>query len=71
MITKACSLTKDEVLDLIYSHSSSLGANDVSVSLEDRIERINYLHKRLKTFDEIEMKPEPTPAPVEAQKGSW
>lgn len=47
-LTKACSLTRDEIMQLIEHHGIRM-----SVETKDhRIERINYLNNRLKSFDE-------------------
>lgn len=44
--TKACSLTKDEIAQLISWHGYLLNGDEMS----DHLERINYLSKRLKAF---------------------
>lgn len=49
--TKAVNLTEDEINVLIVSHGQKL-YNVAEVDM--RIERINYLNKRLKTFKEPE-----------------
>lgn len=49
MQTKACNLTEDEVKTLMNWH----GYNKVLD--EESIERINYLHRRLKSFKEPEV----------------
>lgn len=50
--TKACSLTKDEVKALIFYHTRETIYQN---PMEDAIERINYLNKRFKAFDEVEI----------------
>ena len=47
--TKACSLTQEEVLKLIAFHGYNLNMG----SIEERMERLNYLHKRLKAFNDV------------------
>lgn len=54
--TKACSLTKDEIEKLILAHSSQTMYNNMEIA----IERINYLNKRFKAFDEVEIVKEET-----------
>ena len=44
METKTCSITEDEIKELIRSHSRNLSA----VIDEETIDRINYLNRRLK-----------------------
>lgn len=52
--TKACNLTELEIKAVIASHCMQmLNGNQVD-SLDERIERINYLNKRLKAFKEPE-----------------
>ena len=57
--TKACNLTEDEIKRLIAYHGYSIESNTSNINdesnLNDRIERINYLHKRLKSFKEPEI----------------
>lgn len=65
METKACNLTENEINHLIGMHGCNLGNYDTN----ERIERINYLHKRLKTFFDESEKPKqpahiPDPAPA-------
>lgn len=50
-LTKAVNLTEKEVKNLIQTHGLSLWNES---EREERLERINYLHKRLKAFKEIE-----------------
>ena len=45
--TKACSLTVDEIEELISWHG-----HNVATDFADRIDRLSYLHKRLKAFSE-------------------
>lgn len=45
--TKACNITEAELTALINSHGY-----DTNGSIEERLERMNYLHKRLKAFKE-------------------
>ncbi len=51
--TKACSLTKNEIMELIRHHGYSMNNN---YDIDFRMERLSYLHKRLKAFDELEIK---------------
>lgn len=55
-VTKACNLTKVEIEELIMHHGRNLDDGT-----EERLERMNYLHKRLKAFSEA-----PENAPKEA-----
>ncbi len=50
--TKACNLTAGEIEWLINYHG-----NYSINSIDYRLERMNYLNKRLKAFDEVEVKP--------------
>jgi hypothetical protein len=52
MQTKACNLTEYEIEDLIAHLGSKLYTH---IEPDETIERINYLHKRLKTFKEPEV----------------
>jgi hypothetical protein len=63
MDTKACSLTENEIKILIGHHGCYLSTD----SQEERIERINYLNKRLKSFKEEAPKPEDQPKPITTQ----
>lgn len=64
MDTKACNLTISEIEELIMHHGRNI--NDCT---EDRLERLNYLHKRLKAFFyEVETKSVPAPIP---QPAAW
>lgn len=49
--TKSCNLTEDEISCLIGYHGRSLdNCSAVRNNHSETIERINYLHKRLKEF---------------------
>lgn len=67
--TKACNLTEAEIVHLIAYHGYSLTETAAQIN-GDRLERINYLHRRLKAFQEpdakpvAEAKPEAGTAPV-------
>lgn len=50
MITKACNLTKEEVEELISGYGL-----DITEDINTAMERLSYLHKRLKAFDEVEI----------------
>lgn len=50
MQTKAVNLSEDEIMELINFHG-----RNVSDNLQDRVERLGYLHKRLKAFKEPEV----------------
>lgn len=67
--TKACNLTEEEIKHLIGMHGCNLGNTDN----DDRIERINYLNKRLKAFKEEVPKQETGTAPVSTavNTGAW
>jgi len=72
METKTCSLTEDEIKELITWHGQKLGWPDAKS--EDEIERINYLNRRLKA--EKKDKPEEqqqtqTPAEETKAAASW
>lgn len=66
MDTKACSLTEDEIEYLLNYHGCGLH----SKNRDDRIERINYLNRRLKAFKEEAPKEQPTP-PTEQKTTTW
>lgn len=51
--TKACNLTEEEIMTLIHSHGNKLSWP--ALSIEDTMERLNYLNKRLKAFKEPEI----------------
>lgn len=48
--TKAVNLTEDELEEIIMHHGRNVADN-----FSARIERLGYLHKRLKTFNEPEI----------------
>lgn len=50
MQIKAVSLTEEEIQYLIQNYG-----NQLHEDVEDKLERINYLHKRLKAFKEPEV----------------
>lgn len=54
--TKSCNLTELEIKTLIAATMQQTlnSANVDSLNLDDRIDRINYLNKRLKTFNEAD-----------------
>lgn len=56
METKTCSINEEEIKELIRFHG--MGLHEVT---EEAIERINYLHRRLKA----EKKEVATPVPTE------
>jgi len=57
--TKACNLTEDEIKKLIAYHGSNIDSNTSNINdetnLNERMERLNYLHKRLKSFKEVDI----------------
>ena len=63
--TKACNLTENEIKELLRYHGNSL--HDPR---EETIDRINYLNKRLKTFNEVDNKPVTTSA-TPSEKVGW
>jgi len=67
MDTKACSLTEDEIKTLIKSHGFNLN-NKFD---ESRIERINYLNRRLKAFNEADKAEETKTEGMPAVKAGW
>ena len=71
MDTKACNLTEDEITTLIIHTGSKLGWPNVDFT--ELMERLNYLHKRLKAFNEQpETKPIATIKPIEtAASQAW
>lgn len=61
--TKSCNLTEAEIKTLISSHGMYASSDP-----DMRIERMNYLNKRLKTFNEPEaVKPVEIPKAPEPQ----
>jgi len=68
MDTKACSLTEDEIKQLISYHGYNLHENNY----DEHIERINYLNRRLKSFKEPEVKTEEVKTDsIPAVKDGW
>ena len=53
--TKTCNLTINEIQFLIEYYGRSLSSNP---NKDNMMERLNYLHKRLKAFSEPETKSE-------------
>lgn len=49
--TKSCNLTEGEVVALLAMHGDIISDGDI----DEAVERINYLNKRLKTFNEVEV----------------
>jgi len=66
MDTKSVNLTKSEVINLLISTGQQLGWPDANFN--DLMERLNYLHKRLKAFSEVETKTMPAPT---TQASAW
>lgn len=66
MDTKACTITEFEIRQLIYYHMNNCG----DINLDETLDRLNYLNKRLKAFKEEkeEAKPEPVSEPA---KTGW
>lgn len=56
--TKACALTEEEIKTLIGDHGRNLidYSSTGGTYAEEKLERINYLNKRLKAFSEPEEK---------------
>ena len=65
METKTCSITEEEIKELIRFHG--MGLHDIT---DDAIDRINYLNKRLKA-DKKEPKLEPPPITEQKATASW
>lgn len=63
--TKACNLTEDEIEQVMQYHGRSLAHNSADKS--ETIERINYLNKRLKAFQE----PEETKTETKPAAAGW
>jgi hypothetical protein len=59
--TKTCNLFQSEIETLIEHH-----AENISEDISGRLDRINYLHRRLKAFNEPASEVQPAP---EAAKG--
>lgn len=57
--TKTCNLTELEIKQLVIWHGYNLNDEGKAVNgdlnLDNKIERINYLNKRLKAFKEVEL----------------
>ena len=68
MDTKACNLTEDEIRTLIGGYGLCLNDKEEVNKEEYNMERINYLHKRLKTFKEPE---KGVPSATEPVKEGW
>lgn len=66
MDTKACNLTKEEIENLIQHIGNKLCWPNANFN--DLMERLNYLYKRLKAFDESEVKPVQT---AQAANSAW
>lgn len=64
MDTKACNLTKNEVVNLLISTGQHLSWPNANFN--DLMERLNYLHKRLKAFEDKDEMPAPAPQPSAA-----
>jgi hypothetical protein len=62
MDTKACSLTKEEIKALILSTTYKFSQPDANIN--DLMERLNYLHKRLKAFEDKDETENKQPAPA-------
>lgn len=72
--TKACSLTRYEIKGLISKHAEALiEVISHDADIEEGVERINYLNKRLKSFNEIEIVKEISTPPTseETTKAGW
>lgn len=71
METKTCSLTENEIKQLIIWHGYNLndeGKAGLAIEvMEDRIERINYFNRRLKA-EKKEVKAEPQAEPTPANQ---
>lgn len=52
--TKSCNLTETEISSIINNHCHSIIKGEI---VDDHIERINYLNKRLKAFKEPDKEP--------------
>lgn len=67
MDTKACTITEEEVKVLISFHAHNMQ----EYNIDNHLDRLNYLNKRLKAFKEEET-PAPTPLPhSEPAKTGW
>jgi len=65
MDTKACNLTEDEVKVLIMCVAREMD----EINIEDALDRMNYLHKRLKAFKDE--KPAVVAPPATEAKDGW
>ena len=63
--TKACNLTEDEVKELLSYYGRSI------LDYANSIERINYLNRRLKAFNEVEVIFEKEFVPETKIKDGW
>lgn len=66
LATKACNLTEDEVKGLIDRYGFYQNTN-----IDEKLERMNYLHKRLKAFREPEVVTEEIKAGNVAANNAW
>jgi hypothetical protein len=62
MDTKACNLTEDEIKALILCITYKFSQPDANIN--DLMERLNYLHKRLKAFEDKDETENKQPAPA-------
>jgi len=67
MDTKACSLTDNEIKELIAFHGRCLDHTD----FEERIERITYLNRRFKASNKAEKAEENKTEGMPAVKAGW
>ena len=71
--TKSCNLTEAEIRNLISHHGCYLYIENI----DEKVERIKYLHGRLKSFaKEADPKPAPAneagnPKPAQPSAGGW
>jgi hypothetical protein len=66
--TKSCNLTEDEIKLLIME----VGREMDETNIDNTIDRMAYLNKRLKTFNEVEVsKPVKAEAAPASEKVSW
>lgn len=63
--TKSCNLTEDEISALVML----IGREIDEYNLSDSLERMNYLNKRLKTFNEVDKVETPNAMPAAAWPG--
>ena len=69
MNTKACNLTETEIGDLIKKYGDRLNNVLSNDGADFFIERMNYLHKRLKAFKDE--KPAVAAPPATEAKDGW